>query len=273
MPMWKGKKPWKIRGDLHLHSSTGYCGEYPIVAVKDLEGLCGCLPFKEVTRVARDKFEMEYLAITNHVFDPAVAHPNLAEARKKVFNEIKEIRQINEAGNLGIKLLAGVEANILPGGKLDVGRQALERLDIVVAARHFFPKGQTAKGLKNDFLKVLKNPFVDILGHPNRWVKGLSLKNWNDIFKSAKKYKVAIEINVRTPLSGNLLELALEHKVKFSLGSDTHELGGKFPKTALGSDYKDMRNLVDSLIKKGLQEEQVLNTYSLSKLQKWLRVN
>lgn len=262
---------WKIRGDLHLHSSTNYCGKCSIVDINNLEGLCGCLPFRKMVAVARDKFKMEYLAITNHVFDPAIIHFDLAEANQRVFKEIKDIRRINAASNLGIALLAGVEANILPGGRLDVGRSALEKLDIVIAARHLFSKDQTAKDLKDDFLTVLKNPFVTILGHPNRWVRGLSFRDWNEVFGLAAKKKVAIEINVRTPLPDELLELALKCKVKLSLGSDTHELGGKSSKTASKPDYEDIKDLVDNLIEKGVPKEQVLNTYSLSKLQKWLK--
>ncbi len=249
-----------IRGDLHLHSSTKYCGQCAVTELSDLSGLCGCLPLNKLVKVARDEFGMEYLALSNHAFDPAVLDPDYEDARKRVLREANEIKKINKEGNLGIYLLSGVETNILPGGRLDVGDKTLSELEVVVAAKHLFPKEQTAKDIKNDFLTVLKNPFVTILGHPNRWIEGLSLEDWEKVFATAAANSIAIEINIRTPLSDELPKLALWSGGVFTLGSDTHQ------GTPSGKLYDRMNKLLKRLARLGLEEEQILNTYSLEAL-------
>lgn len=253
-----------IRGDLHLHSSTKYCGECVVTELSDLQGLCGCLPFNKLIAVARDEFGMEYLALSNHAFDPAVLEPDYQDARKRVLREANEIKKINQERDLGIYLLSGVETNILPGGRLDVDEKTLSELEVVVAAKHPFPEGQTAKDIKSDFLDVLKNPHVVILGHPNRWIEGLSLPNWKEVFVAAAANSVAIEINVRTPLSDELLKLALGSGVVFTLGSDAHQGAPS------GKLYDKMNKLLERLTRLGVEEEQILNTYSLEALREKL---
>lgn len=241
-----------------------------MAAVSDFSGLCSCLPFNKLVKVARDEFGMEYLAISNHAFDPAVLNPNYEDARERVLREADEIKRINQESKLGVRLLAGVEANILPGGKLDVDNKTLSELEVVVAARHLFPEGQTVKDIKNDFLDILKNPLITILGHPNRWIEGLNLKDWKEVFTAAANNKTAVEINMRTPLSGKLLKLALRCGVIFSLGSDAHGAGVVFRKN-FGSNYKNMQELVERLAQIGISKNKILNTYRLGKLRGWLR--
>lgn len=258
---------------MHLHSSTKYCGECSITKLPDLAGLCGCLPFSKVVETARDEFGMEYLAISNHAFDPAVLKPDYQEARGRVLAEAGETERLNRESDLRIKLLSGVETNILPGGQLDVDDQTLSELGVVVAAKHPFPGGQTAKDIKSDFLEVLKNPFVDILGHPNRWIGGLSLDDWDEVFAAAAKNTTAVEINVRTPLSDELLKSALKQGAKFSVGSDAHELTNKESEaeTTLAGLYQRMGNLLDHLSRLGIEDRRILNTYSFERLKEWLR--
>jgi len=249
-----------IRGDLHIHSSTKYCGECSITELDDLSSLCGCLPFNKLVAAARDEFGMEYLALSNHAFDPAVLEPDYEDVRKRVLAEASGIRKINRESNLGIELLTGVEANILPGGRLDVDDKTLSELEVVIAAKHPFPEGQMAKEVKNDFLEVLGSPFVNILGHPNRWIEGLNLQDWEEVFAAAVANGVAVEINVRTPLSDELLKLALGLGVMFTLGSDAHQ------GAPLGKLYDRMNKLLERLTRLGFQKEQILNTYSLETL-------
>ncbi len=68
----------------------------------------------------------------------------------------------------GIRVLMGAEVNILNGGSIDLSEKALKGLDIVIASIH--PQCYDDEGIEKNtaaMLKVIENPYVDILGHPD----------------------------------------------------------------------------------------------------------
>lgn len=68
----------------------------------------------------------------------------------------------------GIRVLIGAEVNILNGGSIDLSEKALKVLDIVIASIH--RQCYDDEGIEKNtaaMLKVIENPYVDILGHPD----------------------------------------------------------------------------------------------------------
>lgn len=68
----------------------------------------------------------------------------------------------------GVRIIKGVEANILDDGKLDLSDEILNCLDFVAAGIHSL----TGHNLKNKedytnaIIKVMENPYLDMITHP-----------------------------------------------------------------------------------------------------------
>ena len=94
----------------------------------------------------------------------------------------------------GIEVLLGVEANIMDkNGTLDLENQLLQKMDVVIASMHLpcYPPGTEVENT-NAAVNVLKNPAVDILGHPE---DGRYPMNYEIIISTAKEYGKLIELN------------------------------------------------------------------------------
>ena len=125
----------------------------------------------------------------------------------------------------GITVLRGVEANIMDHeGTLDLDREALGKLDWVIASYHSCncPAG-TLRQHTNAYLKIAQTPEVDVIGHSGSpdyvydyeagirafreygklveinqnsfRVRKQSLKNCAEIARLCKKYRVPVVVN------------------------------------------------------------------------------
>src|SRR5260370_30156496 len=108
-----------------------------------------------------EKHGLEYFALT----DPSqrlkmVQGLDPARLREQ-WREIDSVR----ARVPGVKLLRGIEVDILEDGTLDLPQDILEELDWVVASVHSKldqePAAMTAR-----LLRAIRNPMVDVIGHP-----------------------------------------------------------------------------------------------------------
>jgi len=129
----------------------------------------------------------------------------------------------------GVRVLKGVEANIIDyEGNLDMPENVLEKLDIVIASLHDIclepgTKSQNTAALLN----VLKNPNVDIIGHPDNPMYQIDI---DEVVSAAKEYGKLIEMNnksffVRRGAEEFTEKIALAAKkygTKLSCGSDAH---------------------------------------------------
>lgn len=134
--------------------------------------------------------------------------------------------------DLGISLLFGAELNILDcNGTVDLDPDTLKRLDIKIASLHNpCYKAGSAKDNTNAYINAMKNPEIDIIGHPD---DGRIPVEYERLVEAAKKYNVALELN-NSSLNPNgfrqnarendriYLRLCKEYKVPITLGSDAH---------------------------------------------------
>ena len=113
-----------------------------------------------MAEAARDA-GLEYIAITDH--SKALAMANGLDERRALAHAAR-IRALDAAVD-GIRLLAGIECDILPDGSLDLADDCLAALDIVVASVHS-AFNQDRQQMTDRLLRAIENPHVDILGHP-----------------------------------------------------------------------------------------------------------
>lgn len=194
-----------LRGDLHMHTTES-------------DGRATIAEMAEAARQAG----LEYIAITDHSQSLAMAN-GLDETR--ALAHAKRVR--DEDGRHGVRLLAGIECDILPDGRLDLADDCLAELDIVIASVHS-AFGQERQQMTDRVLRAIENPNVDVIGHPTG---RLLLKrapyavDIEAVIEAAAKYGVALEINSqvdRLDLNDVQARLARDRGVQLIVSSDAH---------------------------------------------------
>lgn len=167
----------------------------------------------------------------------------------------------------GVEILKGVEANIIDtDGNLDLPREILDKLDIVIASLHdvcFEPK-DVEKNTRA-IINAIKNPYVDIIGHPGNPIFPIDVEK---VLIAAKEYNTHIEINnssfvsSRTGSDENCLLIAKKAKelgVKIAIGSDAH----------ICFDVGRFDKALEIIEQAGIDENMILNT-DVEKLKRYL---
>lgn len=166
----------------------------------------------------------EYVVICDH--SQTAKYANGLEP-ERLLRQIEYIDRLNETNN-GIKILKGIESDILPNGSLDYPAELLEKLDVVVASVHSNFK-ITKSEMTRRVMYALKSPYTTILGHPTgrlllaRQSYEIDIKAIIDV---AADYGKIIEFNAnpyRLDLPWENLEYAKEKGVKISLNPDSHD--------------------------------------------------
>jgi DNA polymerase (family 10) len=199
-----------LRGDVHMHT-TETDGKDSVTAMA----------------AAAQEAGLEYIAITDHSKALAMAN-GLDEAR--ALAHAARIRAADRASN-GVRLLAGVECDILADGSLDLADDCLAALDLVVASVHS-GFNQDRQQMTDRLLRALENPHVDVLGHPTgRRILQREPYPFDveAVVDAAKRYGVALEINGqahRLDLNDVHARLARDRGVPIVISSDAHSRRG-----------------------------------------------
>ncbi len=195
-----------LQGDLHMHT-TATDGR------DDLQAMAA-----EAHRLG-----LRYIAITDHSKALAMAN-GLDEHR--ALEHAARVRALNGRFE-GLTVLAGIECDILPDGRMDLADDCLAQLDIVVASVHS-SFGQDEAEMTARLLRAIECPWVDVLGHPTgrRLLKRDPVKlDMDQILAAAARHRVALEINCqpeRLDLNDAHAHLARERGVRLVVSSDAH---------------------------------------------------
>jgi DNA polymerase (family X) len=166
----------------------------------------------------------EYIAITDHSKSVTIAN-GLSEARMS--EHIRALHAVNDK-NLGIRVLAGSEVDILKDGSLDYSDALLAQLDVVVCSIHsFFSLDRAA--MTERMLAAIENPYTQIIGHPTG---RLLLRrdeldyDMEKILDACARNGVAMECNSfpdRLDLKDVYLRMCKERGVKVVISTDSHD--------------------------------------------------
>lgn len=138
---------------------------------------------KEQITAAHEK-GIELLGITEHA-------PDMPGSCKRIYFENMIVLNRKQQG---LTVLFGTEANILDyEGRVDLPNTTLKNMDIVIASMHApCYRGGTKEENTAAYLKVMNNPFVNIIGHPDDGRFDIDHKA---LIEKAKEKHILIEMN------------------------------------------------------------------------------
>jgi DNA polymerase (family X) len=224
-----------IKGDLQMHS-TASDGKNSI---------------EEMAEAAR-KLGHEYIAITDH--SKAVTVANGLDERRAAAH-IKKIHGLSEK-ELGIRVLAGAEVDILKDGELDYSDEILAQLDVVVCSVHSYMNLDRA-AMTDRLLGAIENPYTQIIGHPTG---RLLLRrdpfdyDMEKVLDACAKHGVAMECNSypdRLDLKDVYLRMCKERGVKVVISTDAHTTTNlsfiRYGVTTARRGWLEKKNVINTL--------------------------
>ena len=200
-----------IRGDLHMHTEATD-GRDTIRAMAE-------------AAMARG---LKYIAITDHSKNLAMTN-GLDDAR--AIEHVRRIREVDrelqsEYGGK-IRVLPGIEVDILADGSIDPEDSTLAQMDIVIGSVHS-AFNQPKEEMTERVLRAIENPHIRILGHPtgrkvlNREPYAIDIER---VLRRPAELGVAVEHNAspaRADLSDVHLRRAKELGCKIAVNTDAH---------------------------------------------------
>jgi DNA polymerase (family X) len=224
-----------IKGDLQMHS-TASDGKNSI---------------EEMAEAAR-KLGHQYIAITDHSKAVTVAN-GLDE--KRAAAHIKKIHSLSEK-ELGIRVLAGAEVDILKDGELDYSDEILAQLDVVVCSVHSYMNLDRA-AMTERYLAAIENPYTQIIAHPTGRLllrRDAFDYDMEKVLDACAKHGVAMECNSypdRLDLKDVYLRMCKERGVKVVISTDAHTTANlsfiRYGVTMARRGWLEKKNVVNTL--------------------------
>ncbi|WKV08332.1 DNA polymerase/3'-5' exonuclease PolX [Thermoanaerobacterium sp. CMT5567-10] len=240
-----------------------------LIDEKDIKGVFhvhtiysdGANTLSEMVNAARDR-GYKIIGITDHSKSAFYAN-GLKE--EDILRQLDEIDELNHK-YADIKILKGIESDILRDGSLDYDEDILRRFDFVIASVHSNFK-MSKDDMTERMIKAIKNRYTKIIGHLTGRLL-LARDGYDlDVYKvidSAAEYGKIIEINsspYRLDLDWRYIKYAKEKGVKFAICPDAHRIEG----------LDDIKYGIGIARKGWLEAKDVINTYDFDELNKILR--
>lgn len=199
-----------LRGVLHCHSNYSD----------------GTTTIEQMALAARAR-GWSYLGVTDHSQSAFYAG---GLTRDAILRQHEEIDRVNARVD-GVRVLKGIEADILADGRVDYGADLLDHFDYVVGSVHS-RFGMSEAQMTERILRALEDPHLTILGHPTGRLlltREPYAVNLPAVIERAAELRVAIELNCdphRLDLDWRWLRMARERGAQVEIGPDAHSPEG-----------------------------------------------
>ena len=205
------KQAWakNLRGDLQMHSHWSD----------------GSGTIAEMANAAIDR-SYEYIAITDHSKGLTIAGGIDERELEQQEAEISKLNTMLRKSGPNLAVLRSIEMNLNTRGEGDMSAESLSALDLVLGSFHSALR--KIEDQTDRYLAALRNPHIQILGHPRGRIYNFRLglsADWPRVFAEATRLDKALEVDCypdRQDLNVKLLKIAREHGTRISLGTDAH---------------------------------------------------
>jgi DNA polymerase (family 10) len=241
-------EPADLRGAFHNHTTESD-------GVNTLAEMAG----------AAESLGWDYLGIADHSKSSVQAR-GLDEARLAAQGEA--IRAFNASGRCRTRVLAGVECDILPDGRLDYDDATFDALalDYVVVSVHS-AFTQSEEEMTRRIVRAIEHPRATMLGHATGRLllrrEGYKV-DLAKVIDAAVANRVIIELNAhpsRLDMDWRLWRRAGERGLMCAINPDAHNVSG----------LRHVEAGVRVARKGWLTAERILNTRDLAGVERWLR--
>jgi DNA polymerase (family 10) len=237
-----------LKADLHMHSTWSD----------------GKASIREMAEAARAR-GYSYMAITDHSAYLGVTNGLDGARLEQQAREVEEINAEYAARGESFRILRGVEVDITADGGLALPDDVLAKLDLVVASPHV-KLSQPIEQATERLLRAIRNPHVDIIGHPTGQLIGSregSQIDLDAIGRAAAETGTLLEVNSgpdRLDLDAPSVRRVLDLGARITIDSDSHH-----------PDNLQWIRLGVLTARRGWAEaKDVANTWGLEQLTKWL---
>jgi DNA polymerase (family X) len=179
----------------------------------------------EMARAAQ-ALGLKWMTVTEHSQTSGYAGGLTEEKLKQSHDEVAKV----QAEVPGVKLLRGIESDILEDGRLDYPDKVLAELDVVICSIHQ-RYSQDEEAMTKRVLKALDNPHFMIWGHPTGRLllkRDPAPMRMEEILDKAARKGVAVEVNgcpERLDLKPLHVRQALQRGLKLVASTDAHSTG------------------------------------------------
>jgi DNA polymerase (family X) len=234
-----------IRSDLHMHTTWSD----------------GKLGVREMAEIARSR-GLSHIVITDHSQSLGITGGLTAERLRA---QREEIRAADVALGPDFRVFQGVELEIRADGQLDFPDEVLAELDVVVASLHTGLR-QSREQVTRRLLNAIRNPHVDIIGHPrgqmipNREPADLDM---DAVFAAAKETGTVLEINAnphRLDLDDAHARRAVHLGIQLAIDTDAHS----------EADFDVLRYGITTARRGWVEAKDVINTWSTEQFVAWM---
>ncbi len=205
-----------------------------LIAYADIKGVLHChsqysdgkATIAEMAAAAKAR-GWSYIGISDHSESAFYAG---GLSRDAVLAQHEEIDRVN-ASRSDVRVLKGIEADILPDGRIDYDETILDRFDYVIGSIHSRFSMNGAQ-MTERVLAALDDPHLTILGHPTgrllltREPYAIDL---DAVIEKAGERGVAVELNAdphRLDLDWRFCPAAKRSGAKIEIGPDAHSTQG-----------------------------------------------
>ena len=170
---------------------------------------------------------LQYLGISDHSQSNTYAGGLSRDDITAQHAEIDGLNAEYAARGVRFRLLKGIEADILPCGRLDYDASCLESFDFVIGSIHT-RYGMNERQMTDRVLKALDDPHLTILGHPTGRLlltREPYAIDMDAVLEKAAAVGAAVELNAdphRLDIDWRACRRAAHYGTLISIGPDAH---------------------------------------------------
>ncbi|HEX8434923.1 DNA polymerase/3'-5' exonuclease PolX [Archangium sp.] len=205
-----------------------------LITLEDIQGAVhahstwsdGKNSLEEMARAAK-ALGLKYLTVTEHSQAAIYAGGLKEEDLRRQWDEIDRVNETVQ----GLRLLKGIEVDILESGALDYSDAVLEKLEVVIGSVHV-RHGMDEEQMTRRVLQAFENPHLHILGHATgRLIQSRDPYplRMEAVLDKAAERGVVVEVNgspARLDLKTEHVRQAVQRGVTLVVSCDAHNTQG-----------------------------------------------